>query len=102
MPGGVGDAFGPGLIIDRAEWPHGPSGPAIAHGAVLWPPAKPDWKRQGSLSLADGRPPHDPGGAALFDGFYSAYSGAAVGPGALGGSGAADCVLERSLRHTSE
>lgn len=42
---GAGDAFGPGLIIDRAEWPHGPTGPAIAHGAVFWPPAKPDWKR---------------------------------------------------------
>ena len=41
---GAGDAFGPGVIIDRADWPHGPTGPAIAHGAVFWPPAAPDWK----------------------------------------------------------
>lgn len=41
---GAGDALGPGLIIDRADWPHGPTGPAIAHGAVFWPAAPPDWK----------------------------------------------------------
>ena len=41
---GTGDTFGPGVIIDRADWPHGPTGPAIAHGAVFWPPAAPEWK----------------------------------------------------------
>ena len=41
---GAGDSFGPGLMIDRESWPHGATGPAIAHGAVFWPPAAPDWK----------------------------------------------------------
>lgn len=40
---GEGDEFGPGLMIDRDVWPHGETGPAVAHGAVFWPPAKPDW-----------------------------------------------------------
>lgn len=42
---GGGDEFGPGVMIDRRYWPHGESGAAIAHGAVFWPPATPDWKR---------------------------------------------------------
>lgn len=41
---GEGDEFGPGLMIDRDVWPHGSTGTAVAHGAVFWPPAKPDWK----------------------------------------------------------
>lgn len=41
---GNGDAFGPGVMIDREAWPHGKTGPAVAHGAVFWPPADPDWK----------------------------------------------------------
>lgn len=36
---GEGDAFGPGLMLDRQVWPHGETGPAGAHGAVFWPPA---------------------------------------------------------------
>jgi LVIVD repeat len=41
---GEGDAAGPGFIVDRESWPHGDTGKAIAHGAVFWPPAPPDWK----------------------------------------------------------
>ncbi len=41
---GEGDSFGPGLMFDREVWPHGATGPAIAHGAVFWPPARPDWQ----------------------------------------------------------
>ncbi len=41
---GEGDKFGSGLIIDRESWPHGDTGAAMAHGAIFWPPALPDWK----------------------------------------------------------
>lgn len=41
---GTGDADGPGVIIDRESWPHGATGPALAHGIVFWPPAPADWK----------------------------------------------------------
>lgn len=41
---GSGDAFGPGLLIDLETWDHGDTGPALAHGAIFWPPADPDWK----------------------------------------------------------
>ena len=40
---GEGDKFGSGLIIDRESWPHGDTGAAMAHGAIFWPPAPPDW-----------------------------------------------------------
>jgi len=40
---GEGDKFGSGLIIDRKSWPHGDTGAAMAHGAIFWPPAPPDW-----------------------------------------------------------
>lgn len=40
---GKGDSFGSGLIIDRKEWPHGEEGAAMAHGAIFWPAARPDW-----------------------------------------------------------
>lgn len=41
---GSGDAFGPGLMVDLESWDHGDTGPALAHGAIFWPPADPDWK----------------------------------------------------------
>ena len=43
---GNGSGFMPGVMIDRESWPHGPSGPATAHGAIFWPPATPDWKNR--------------------------------------------------------
>ena len=41
---GIGNQSGAGFMIDRAEWPHGGKGPAMAHGAIFWPSAPPDWK----------------------------------------------------------
>ncbi|MEE8295076.1 MAG: hypothetical protein V3R64_05150 [Sphingomonadales bacterium] len=41
---GSGDAFGPGLLVDQEAWNHGDTGRALAHGAIFWPPADPDWK----------------------------------------------------------
>ncbi len=41
---GGGDVSGPGLMVDIEEWPHGKTGAALAHGAIFWPPAPPDWK----------------------------------------------------------
>lgn len=32
---GEGDEHGPGLILTRDTWPHGDTGPAIAHGSVF-------------------------------------------------------------------
>lgn len=43
---GDGDDQGAGLMIDRESWAHGDVGPAIAHGAIFWPPAALDWKRR--------------------------------------------------------
>ena len=40
---GEGDNNGPGLMVDIDEWPHGKTGAALAHGAIFWPPAPPDW-----------------------------------------------------------
>ena len=40
---GEGDLSGPGLMVDIEEWPHGKTGAALAHGAIFWPPAPPDW-----------------------------------------------------------
>lgn len=34
---GSGDEKGPGLILTRESWPHGDTGPAMAHGAVFGP-----------------------------------------------------------------
>ena len=41
---GIGNQSGAGFMIDREEWPHGGKGPAMAHGAIFWPSAPPDWK----------------------------------------------------------
>lgn len=40
---GFGDENGAGFMLDREEWPHGGVGPAMAHGAIFWPSAPPDW-----------------------------------------------------------
>ena len=32
------------LGLDREVWPHGQTGTAMAHGAIYWPAADPDWK----------------------------------------------------------
>ena len=34
----------PGFMLDREVWPHGETGLSMAHGAIYWPAAEPDWK----------------------------------------------------------
>lgn len=41
---GDGDERGPGVIISDRIWPHGFAGDAMAHAAIFWPPATPDWQ----------------------------------------------------------
>ena len=41
---GISDDKKPGFRLDREVWPHGQTGAAMAHGAIYWPAADPDWK----------------------------------------------------------
>ena len=41
---GILDDKKPGFRLDREVWPHGQTGEAMAHGAIYWPAADPDWK----------------------------------------------------------
>lgn len=41
---GDGDERGPGVIISDRIWPHGFAGDAMAHAAIFWPSATPDWQ----------------------------------------------------------
>ena len=41
---GITDDREPGFRLDREVWPHGQTGAAMAHGAIYWPAADPDWK----------------------------------------------------------
>ena len=41
---GISDDKEPGFRLDREVWPHGQTGAAMAHGAIYWLAADPDWK----------------------------------------------------------